>query len=215
MKSTICPDCGGDEFYPCASCHKAATKAHRRKESCHPAAEAYAKRHEMDVILSGHVDCESMTPEESKAFTGMIKAAITDIDKISPAEIAAEADQFRNEEELAYWKHRSRIFEVLNRAADGDLRDQMEITGRKEMELTKLRGEMRRMQQTIERLEGIIPATAINPSEGLGLADDMDADGVCPVCGAEAGHQCTGKDPRGTGMAIELGMYVHIERTVP
>lgn len=135
MKSTICPDCGGDEFYPCASCHKAATKARRRKESCHPAAEAYAKRHEMDVILSGHVDCESMTPEESKAFTGMIKAAITDIDKISPAEIAAEADQFRNDEELGYWKHRCRIFEVLNRAADADLVEMKERVAKLEEQL--------------------------------------------------------------------------------
>ena len=87
------------------------------------------------------------------------------IDTRSAAEIAAEAAQFRNDEELGYWKHRCRIFEVLNRAADGDLRDQMEITGRKEMELTKLRGKMRRMKkrmkEDIERLEIIIAASIV------------------------------------------------------
>jgi len=111
IKSTICPDCEGDEFYPCAICYKA------------------------------------MMPD--------------DIDTMTDDEVKSELNQRGIDSELSYWKHRCRIFEVLNRATDGDLRDQMEITGRKEMELTKLRGEMRRMQQNIERLEGIISSAIV------------------------------------------------------
>lgn len=47
---------------------------------------------------------------------------------------------------LEEWKRLAGVYEQEARVLDSDLRDQMEITGRKEMEMTKLRGEMRRMQ---------------------------------------------------------------------
>ncbi len=87
------------------------------------------------------------------------------IDKMTDKEVQAELERRGIDSELSYWKHRCRLFEVLNRATDGDLRDQMEITGRKEMELTKLRGQMRRMKkrmkEDIERLEVIIATCVI------------------------------------------------------
>ncbi len=52
---------------------------------------------------------------------------------------------------LEEWKRLAGVYEQEACVLDSNLRDQMEITGRKEMELTKLRGEMRRMQQNIER----------------------------------------------------------------
>ena len=113
------------------------------------------------IAISGHVDHNSMAPDQSEAFTGMIKFAITDIDKMTDDEVKSELDRRGIDSELSYWKHRCRIFEVLNRSTDGDLRDQMEITGRKEMELTKLRGKMRRMEQEIERLQGIISSAIV------------------------------------------------------
>lgn len=44
------------------------------------------------------------------------------------------------------------------------------------------------------------------------LADDVEHDTGCPVCGAMPGQQCSAPDPADDGMGIELGAYVHAER---
>lgn len=54
--------------------------------------------------------------------------------------------------------------------------------------------------------------TGHKPSGEFGLADDMNEDIECPVCGAEVGQQCSEEDPSDKGMGIELGKYVHVER---
>ena len=54
--------------------------------------------------------------------------------------------------------------------------------------------------------------TGYKPSGEFGLADDMDEDIECPVCGADVEQQCSEEDPDDKGMGIELGRYVHIER---
>ena len=54
--------------------------------------------------------------------------------------------------------------------------------------------------------------TGFEPLGRLGLADDMETDVECPVCGAGDGQQCGETDPNNAGLAIELGKYVHFER---
>lgn len=46
----------------------------------------------------------------------------------------------------------------------------------------------------------------------FGVADDMEIDVGCPICGAEIGQQCSVDDPNDDGLSRELVQFVRSER---